>query len=415
MTAVVTAEFRFWRFLISRSLGSLCDQFLLFAVPLAILDATNSPQLSAAAFVIEWIPRVVGFPVIGSIIDGVNLRKTFIGLDLLRACAVVIAVGVLHFADTFATLSVLMALMSLGYVTNFLGIEAVIPNNLEQKNFPRAHSAVQAVEQGSQVLGPVFAVVVYRFAGINAVLLCCAVLFVISAVNLTGVRIHDSSAENSASATQVWRTNKLAAQTLARHPAVLYLSGMTWVVNIVYGTTLAIAASVVVKYFNESSGAYGLMQSVAAVAAIAVFVVVPIGSRRLGVSIVGRVSLVIMIGAGFVLGLSSTYLVFAIGYCALIAFDGGFNVYVRTMRSTVLPREHLGKVMGIVGAINLLSIPLGGVLATTLSTVVSLPTVILVATVASVVLCALLLVFGRVKLGYAGGFPPVEKPVEATT
>lgn len=43
------------RFVFSRFAGSLCDQFLLFAVPLAILKATGSLTFSSLAFVIEWL------------------------------------------------------------------------------------------------------------------------------------------------------------------------------------------------------------------------------------------------------------------------------------------------------------------------------------------------------------------------
>lgn len=49
------------RFVFSRFVGALCDQFLLFAVPLAILKATGSLTLSSLAFVIEWLPRIIFF------------------------------------------------------------------------------------------------------------------------------------------------------------------------------------------------------------------------------------------------------------------------------------------------------------------------------------------------------------------
>ncbi|MGL6237009.1 MAG: MFS transporter [Segniliparus sp.] len=397
----------FRRFMLSRALGSLCDQFLMFAVPLAILQETHSARLTATAFVIEWIPRVVGFPVVGALIDGLNLRRTFVFLDLGRVVALLLAAALLHTTGTFATLSALMACMSIGYVTNFLGIEAVIPNNLEPSRFPAAHSTVQAVEQGSQVLGPALAAVLYQHDGITLVLLVCAGVFALSALNTSALFFKDSSHANTASIKSAVATNLLAVRTLMERPSVFYLSGMTWVVNLVFGTTLAIAAAVVVQYFARSSATFGLMQSSAAVAAIAVFGVVPFLTRRLGVAAVGRFALIAMITAGLVLGLAPAFVPFAVGYCVLNAFDGVFNVYVRTMRSTILPKEHLGKVMGIVGAINLLSIPLGGLVASVLSATLPLPRVILVSTALAVVLCLALILVGKFKLGYRDGFPAV--------
>ena len=397
----------FRRFMVSRALGSLCDQFLMFAVPLAILQETRSARLAAIAFVIEWIPRVVGFPVVGALIDGLNLRRTFILLDLGRVVVLLLAAAALHAAGTFATLSALMACMSIGYVTNFLGIEAVIPNNLEPERFPAAHSTVQAVEQGSQVLGPALAALLYQRDGITLVLLVCAGVFALSALNTSTLSFRDSSHANTASIRAAVATNLLAVRTLLEKPSVFYLSGMTWVVNLVFGTTLSVAAAVVVQYFSRSSTTFGLMQSGAAALAIAVFTVVPSLTRRLGVAVVGRFALIAMIGAGFVLGLAPGLWAFVLGYCVLNAFDGVFNVYVRTMRSTILPKEHLGKVMGIIGAINLLSIPLGGLVASALSTTLPLPRVILVSTVLAVVLCFALILVGKLKLGYRDGFPVV--------
>lgn len=400
--------------MVSRSLGSMCDQFLLFAVPLAVLHATGSAAYAAAAFVIEWVPRVVGFPLVGAVVDGLRLKRVFLGLDLARVVLLVLAASTLAVFGTFATLSVLMACMSVGHVVNFLGIEATIPNNLAQKDFPRAHSVVQGVEQASQVVGPGVAAIIYQVSSMEVVLLACAGLFAVSAVNMALLTVRDSSAANSASVRRIVTTTRVAFSVLLQRKEVLYLSGLTWVVNFVYGTALAISAAVVVQHFALGAGSFGGMQSAAAVVALVVFAAIPGMARRAGVAFVGRLSLVVMIVSGFVMGFAPHFLVYAAAYCLLIAFDGGFSVYVRTMRSTVLPKEHLGKVMGIIGAANLLSIPLAGLLVSLLAGRLPLLSIILVSTVLSVILCCAVLLFGRFSLGYRSYFPQVS-PAEPAT
>lgn len=394
--------------MISRSLGSLCDQFLLFAVPLAVLQATHSARYAAVAFVIEWVPRVIGFPLIGAVIDGLRLKRVFVGLDAARVILLVLAVATIDVLGTFSTLTVLMACMSVCYVVNFLGIEATIPNNLPEEDFPRAHSLVQGVEQASQVAGPALAALIYNVGDIKYVLSVCAILFAISSVNILLLSLKDSSAVNSASFSRVLSTNRVALRILMTRREIVYLSGLTWVVNFVYGTALAISAAVTVQHFARGSSSFGAMQSAAALAALCVFAVIPFLVRRAGIPFVGKLSLAVMIGSGFALGFSPDFFVYAGAYCLLMAFDGGFNVYVRTMRSTVLPKEHLGKIMGILGAVNLLSIPVSGTLVSVLAGQIPLLSIILVSATISVTLCISVLLYGKYGLGYSSWFPRVR-------
>lgn len=393
----------------------MCDQFLLFAVPLAVLEATGSARYAAVAFVIEWVPRVVGFPLIGAVVDGLRLKRVFLGLDLARAVLLVAAAGILTTFGTFATLSALMAAMSVGYVVNFLGMEATIPNNLPPGDYPRAHSIVQGVEQASQVVGPAVAAFIYQAGHIEVMLLVCAALYVFSALNIALLAIQDSSSANSASVARIVSTTRVAFGVLLQRREVIYLSGLTWVVNFVYGTALAISAAVVVQHFGQGPPAFGGMQSAAALVALTVFAAIPLLVRRAGVAFIGRLSLTVMLASGFVLGLAPRFLVYAAAYCLLIAFDGGFNVYVRTMRSTVLPKEHLGKIMGIIGAVNLLSIPVAGLLVSLLAGRLPLLTIVLVSATISVTLCCVVLLFGRFSLGYRSYFPHLSRPEPIVT
>jgi hypothetical protein len=404
--------FSFVPFMVSRSLGSMCDQFLLFAVPLAVLRATGSARYAAVAFVIEWVPRVLGFPLIGAVVDGLRLKRVFLGLDLARVVLLIVAASTLDVFGTFGTLSVLMACMSVCNVLNFLGMEATIPNNLPPKDYPRAHSVVQGVEQASQIVGPGLAAVLYQAGTMPLVLLACAALFAVSAVNITLLSISDSSAVNSASVRRIVTTTQVAFGVLRQRKEVLYLSGLTWVVNFVYGTALAISAAVVVQHFELGPVDFGGMQSAAAVVALAVFTAIPGMVRRVGVAFLGRLSLIVMIASGFVLGAAPHFLVYAAAYCLLIAFDGSFSVYVRTMRSTVLPKEHLGKVMGIIGAVNLLSIPLAGLLVSVLAGRLPLLSIILVSATISVTMCCAVLLFWRFALGYQSYFPQLSPPLQ---
>lgn len=109
------------RFVFSRFAGSLCDQFLLFAVPLAILKATGSLTFSSLAFVIEWLPRILFFPLSGFLADRIKPRFIFFNVEAGRSVLMVVAFLTLTFhpSATFPVLAVMMALLSVAYVLNF--------------------------------------------------------------------------------------------------------------------------------------------------------------------------------------------------------------------------------------------------------------------------------------------------------
>lgn len=391
--------------MISRSIGSLCDQFLMFAIPLTILKETNSVKLSALAFVIEWIPRVVFFPLVGGVIDRFNLKKVLIFIDLFRALLLISAIFLLDYFGVFVTLSSMMAIISICYVVNFVSIEAIIPNNVVKEEYAKVHSVIQGVEQFSQVIGPSLAGLIYLRFNINGILFACIFAFLISAINLFFVHIKSALTAQNLSLKGMLQSNIDALKFLFVKKQLLYLCGLTWVVNILYGTALAISVAIVVKHFQLSEMYYSGLQTVSAILAILVFTIIPLIVRKKGILFIGKMSLLTILTSGLVMAIAPNYFIYLAGYALLISFDGGFNVYIRTMRSTLIPKEHLGKVIGVIGALNLLSIPLSGLLVSSLSGYISLLNIILIAFFISLLLSISLLLVGKFIFGYQRYLP----------
>lgn len=391
--------------MISRGTGALCDQFLMFAVPLTILKFTGSTSLSALSFVIEWIPRVIFFPVAGSLLDGRDLRRTFLALDALRIVLLLATLLTLSLFGPFYSLTALMAVMSVCYVINFVSIESVIPNNIAPEKYAHAHSWVQTVEQLSQVIGPGIAILIFSAASIRGILLACACLFLLSLFNMLGIRIHSAQATAKKRGFSVLKDNLSAIEYLVQDRKILFLSAMTWVVNIVYGVILSITPAVVIKLFHESENAYGIMQTTAALFSVLLFYLVPKVSARLGIGLVGKVSFFVILAGGLLLGVSGGFYLYLLFYALVIGFDGAFSVYIRTMRSSLIPKNILTRVIGMVGMLNLLSIPIGGAVVSALSGSIGLPTIILLCSGTSLLFALMLLLAGRYRLGWPGFFP----------
>ena len=91
------------------------------------------------------------------------------------------------------------------------------------------------------------------------------------------------------------------------------------------------------------------------------------------------------------LGGAPTFAVYGPSFVAGLAGIAYFNVFNRTQRVRVIPREHLGKVMGPFYLVNLASYPIAGILVAVLGGKIGPQRLI-------AVLAALLTLFGAILL-----------------
>ncbi len=403
------------RFVFSRFMGTLCDQFLLFAVPLTILKVTGSLTFSSLAFVIEWLPRIIFFPLSGFIADRIKPRFIFFNVDATRALLMLAAATLLFYCPgaSFAVLATLMGLLSIAYVLNFVATDAMLPRHLSADALPKAHTMLQGIDQISMVLGPAIAVLISAYGGIHAILLTAAGLFAISAINYLFLETQDLEVAEKMGFGAIIEANRTALMVLKENKILLHLCAMTWVVNLVYGAALVISAAVILKEFHLPDSYFGVLQTTAALVTIAIFFFVPLFAKRFGLSSLGTFSFCAMIGAGTLMSVSGSYWLYLAGYAALIAFDGAFSVYLRTLRSQVVPKEHLGKTMGLIGLLNMCSVPVSGAIVSVLSGSLMPLQIITVILIAALILGFGLIVFGRRMFGYRSWLPPVITPETA--
>jgi MFS family permease len=398
------------RFVVSRFLGTLCDQFLMFAVPLAIFKSTGSITYSGLAFVIEWLPRIIFFPLGGFIADRMKPRHLFFGVEFGRALVLGVAVVLIMTgaASPFVVLATMMAILSIAYILNFVGTEALLPRNLPASELPRAHSMLQGVDQVTQVLGPALAAGISIYGGVDTLLILGAVLFGVSALNLLSLKTKPNDYATQLSFAALRESNLTAIKVLQDNKVLYLLCGLTWVVNLVYGAALVLSAPIVVNVFALPESRFGMLQAVAAFTAIAAFWFVPPTVKRFGLPALGATSFWIMIFSGLVLALSGRYEVYLVGYAVLMAFDGVFSVYIRTVRSQIIPKEHMGKTTGFIGLMNMCSIPVSGLAVTLLSPSFTAFQILGILFAGSLVLAVALVAMGKLWFGYPTWLPSSE-------
>ena len=193
--------------LISRSFVSLVivqiaslfgSAVLRFALPLYVLDLTESATLMAAVTAAAWLPYIVLTPIGGVAADRVNKKRIMAALDAIMAATCVVYLGLEGAIDLVGlsvfALVVLYAAQSVYQPT----VQAAVPFLVPRQGVVRATAVVSQISALSGLVGPVVGGLVFGLFGIGPVVAVSGVAFALSAVLIvTTVRIPHDAVERS--------------------------------------------------------------------------------------------------------------------------------------------------------------------------------------------------------------------------
>ncbi|GGQ69978.1 MFS transporter [Couchioplanes azureus] len=386
------------RFVLGRGLAALADQFLLFAIPLLVYRTTGSAAAGGLVFLIEWLPRVLFLPVAGVLADRVGGYRLYVIADSVRALLAVVAFVLVQTwpGATVVTLSVLAATMSLASAQAYIAMETTLPRFVPPDQMVRAQSTLQGTEQASTVLGPALAALLSVVLGTDGLLLAIGALFLLTAVNVATLRTRLQTENTEGTPTNLRSvvagvTEGLA--TLRKLTAIQGLVGLTMTVNLMVGVGMATSAAITGGTFGKSDRWFATLAVAEGVLSLLLFLVVPALSRRLSpvVAILGTY-VTICVG-GLVVSQAPDFTWFAVGYTLLVGTVGVLNVFIRTERVRLVPREHLGKTIGFIVLLNQVSLPVAGFLVAAFAGAYGPQGVMFGSVAGSVVVAVLLLPF----------------------
>lgn len=193
--------------LISRSFVSLVivqiaslfgSAVLRFALPLYVLDLTESATLMAAVTAAAWLPYIVLTPIGGVAADRVNKKRIMAALDAVMAATCVVYLGFEGAIDLVGlsvfALVVLYAAQSVYQPT----VQATVPFLVPRQGVVRATAVVSQISALSGLVGPVVGGLVFGLFGIGPVVAVSGVAFALSAVLIVAmVRIPRDAVERS--------------------------------------------------------------------------------------------------------------------------------------------------------------------------------------------------------------------------
>jgi len=176
---------RLWLGQLASSLGTW---LLVVAVPLYVFDLTGSTLATGIAFVAETLPAVLLGPVAGVLVDRLDRRRLMVGVDVVRALAVLSMLA----ADRAGRLWLIYAAL---IVENGAGQlfrparQSIVPSLIGPDVRPSAANAMFAVIDGLvRLIGSVAGGLLYLAIGFRGLVLTDAASYLISAAGCYLVR-----------------------------------------------------------------------------------------------------------------------------------------------------------------------------------------------------------------------------------
>lgn len=353
---------KFPAFLFSLFLSRLADQILLFLVPLVVFQVTQDVAWSGYAFAAETLPRFLSFPICGALCDRVSPLKLLRGSQILRALVCVLGVLANEAMGGIGWLVGLSAVCGVLTTQGVMAREVILPQIANGNRFDKVLAYAQTAEQTGTVLGPLVAAALFALWPWQAVVGAAAGFFLLADVATSYWRrgnrmeLHEPQGEPG----HILRPIATALGHVLRLPGLLRLTMLTSGVNLMLGTTLASSAAMVTGLHQRSATYYATLQTLGAVATIAILLAIIRGSiplRRMGVT-----AYALIFGGGLLTAASTSHWGYAAGFLLVVGFDKMFSIYIRIHRQRIIPAHDYGKTTGVIVLLNNLTQPLAGLL-----------------------------------------------------
>lgn len=158
------------------------NAILRFALPLYLLNETDSAALFGIVSACAFIPMIVLSPIGGIFADRVNKRNIMVVLDFATA---LIIIGVALLLTKVNLVMLLLGAMILLYGIQGAyqpAVQASIPALLKEEHIMSGNAVINLVSSFSGLIGPVIGGALLSFYGIMPILYVSAVCFLLSAI-----------------------------------------------------------------------------------------------------------------------------------------------------------------------------------------------------------------------------------------
>ncbi|WP_405483640.1 MFS transporter [Streptomyces sp. NBC_00009] len=344
-------------------LGVVAEQMVLFAVPLLIFQDTKEVSALGLAYAIEWLPALLAFPFAGLLADRDGGARLFSVVTAGRAVVLGGAlVGCLAAPSLLTPILMTAApLLSLLMAPVRMSVEKVVPQLAKGTEMAKIQGLVQSMEVSAMAVGPALAMLGVAF--IDKVWLLGAAAAVFAAAAACWLPLpRGLRTSSTGGVAEIVAELRLGWALLVRSRPLVLLASLNFSINLVFAVVLAANAALVTGVFHAPESSFALLNICIGVLGIVNLLVIPFLLRYVNVRVLGIFGLALLCSCLLLIGFASSMQLYAPAFVAAMVGVTYFNVFNRTQRIKVLPEEHLGKVMGPFYLLNMLAMPIAGIL-----------------------------------------------------
>ena len=326
--------------------SDLGDGIALAAGPLLVVSQTRDPFLIALATLLQRLPWVV-FGLYAGVIADRHDRRAVIVLANAARVAVLVLVSVMVVTDTLTVTATLVALTALGSAEVFVDTTktTLLPMLVDPSDLGVANSRLMFGRITiNRLAGPAIGAALFA-AGMAIPFVVQAVCVAFAVLMIRGIVV-DRPTPPDADVTV--RSDIVAGMRWVwRHPAIRTLTITVLGFNITFGAIWSILVLYSVERLGLGAFGFGLLTSFGAAGGIVTSLGYGWIERRLGMTNIMRVGLLVETGMHLVLALTTSPAV-AFGMFFLVGMhEAAWGTTVVTIRQRAVPNEFQGRVSSV--------------------------------------------------------------------
>lgn len=349
------------------------NAILRFALPLYLLNETQSPALFGVVSACSFIPMILLSPIGGILADRINKRNIMVILDYFTAVLIFVLTVLLGKVNLIALLLVVLILLYGIQGTYQPAVQASIPALIAEENLMPANAVINLVNSLAGLIGPVIGGAVFGFAGIKPILIISIVCFLFSATMEIFIHIPFKKQKTEASmfsiAAQDMRESIRFVKT--EKPVIGKVSLLIAGINLSLSALIIIGLPIVITQmlgFSEAAANrfYGYAQGALAAGGLAGGLMAGVLGKKLAIKNAHWLLAICSLGLfpiGAVLWISApamvSYTVIVASCFLMMVVSSMFTIQMMSYVQMVTPSHLVGKIMSLAMCICMIAQPLG--------------------------------------------------------
>lgn len=345
------------------------NAILRFALPLYILEQSNSAALFGLVSASSFLPMIFMSPIGGIVADRVNKQRIMVALDFFTTALIL---GFMLVMGRVALVPLVVVVLMLLYGIQGAyspAVQASLPLLVRAEQLVSANAVVGLVQSFSGLLGPVMGGMLYGKYGLSPILMVGCGCFFFSAVMELFIRIPHTPRETQGNVWSIVRDDMAVSFRflLKEKPVMTKVIGVVFAFNMFMSAMLVIGLPVLItQTLRMSSELYGFSQGAMAAGGLAGGIAAGALGKRLDVKRAYLLLLVCGLGLvpmGLVLlfGVHTfvSYLVITVMSFVLMVAATLFSVQMLAFVQAQTPAEIVGKVISCLMALSVCAQPIG--------------------------------------------------------